>query len=661
MATAAELLKIISTQPDPEGHIVVGGDRFITVPENLKRLGVQYDHNIEKVTFDCPRKWDNNDMSQMAIYIVYARSNGSRGTFTERYPVSMPNAPTVTIDENDDSVMHFDWVISRNVTEVPGPISFMVCVMKTVGKTDEEGNETFVEEQHWNSEICNDCYISPGMEGDDYEPFDNVDVFTEFANSLAATLADKVSTSATAATNAQTAAETAAANAQNLSNDIINKYDRMRNYYASAIKNTISGHLPHADDVSPTEHDVKCLVRSKNLVSMSYVQGNSTTDKTIIQINGNTVTFPAHDGNLYGVMIDNAQLGLKVGHTYTASVGSVSAYDATSFGWRIGYIDGTETKIVSSTATFTVEKEIQRVMFRIGSPYTGNTESIIENIQIEEGSVATAFTSYVDPSTISVTGCGNNIIDCSNYTSQKSGFFSNVTLIDSNDTGTVITIKGANGASACANSSGWLVFNSKSKLNLRVGDKVTMSADITLIEEGIYGNVVKFAIMNDSAGKTSSSPNITLGSKQRFTVTRDVQVDGLHRLMLMVNSNTITVENIMVSINGKTEYEEYVGATFTPLSDGSCVVTSVSPSMNIFTTTPGVIVEAEYNADTKTYIDNIPSASDEQVESAVNKYIAENGNILIGVMSEIVLRDASTGKNYRVYVSDGKLHMGSEV
>lgn len=53
--------------------------------------------------------------------------------------------------------------------------------------------------------------------------------------------------------------------------------------------------------------------------------------------------------------------------------------------------------------------------------------------------------------------------------------------------------------------------------------------------------------------------------------------------------------------------------------------------------------------------------SDEQVEVAVNKYIEKNGNALIGVLSEFVLKDASTGKNYRVYISGGKLCMESEV
>ena len=146
MVTANELLKSL-TNSDAEGHIVIGIDRRIAVPTSLKRIAVQYDHNIETVTFDCPRYWDGLDMSRMAVYINYMRSDG----YTDSYPVS-----TVTVDSTDSSIMHFDWTISRNVTEVAGAISFLVCIKNT----DGEGNEV----NHWNSELCQDLTVSPGME-----------------------------------------------------------------------------------------------------------------------------------------------------------------------------------------------------------------------------------------------------------------------------------------------------------------------------------------------------------------------------------------------------------------------------------------------------------------------------------------------------------------
>lgn len=129
-----------------EGHIVIGRDRYITVPDDLKRIAVQYDHNIETVTFDCPRYWDGKDMSEMMIYVNYMRPDNAMGSFV---------CENITVDSDDEELMHFDWTITGNVTQIVGPISFLVCIKDT----DAEGNE----ENHWNSELNTDLYISQGM------------------------------------------------------------------------------------------------------------------------------------------------------------------------------------------------------------------------------------------------------------------------------------------------------------------------------------------------------------------------------------------------------------------------------------------------------------------------------------------------------------------
>jgi len=153
MSEATQLLnnldEINSRLADPsgEGHIIIGDDRFITVPDELKRIAVQYDHNIETVTFDCPRFWDDHDMSKMNVYINYLRSDKAPGVY---------KADNVRVDETDESIMHFDWTISKNVTSTAGNIVFLVCVKKA----DDEGNEG----NHWNSELCKDCYVSEGLE-----------------------------------------------------------------------------------------------------------------------------------------------------------------------------------------------------------------------------------------------------------------------------------------------------------------------------------------------------------------------------------------------------------------------------------------------------------------------------------------------------------------
>lgn len=157
---------VTSVDPSTEPHIVIGDDRTVTVPSELTEIGVQYDHNIETVTFDCPRYWDGHDLSQMKIYINYMRADGETGSCL---------AANVTTGEND--TMNFDWVISRHVTEMRGSITFLVCA-KSV---DSEGNEAM----HWNSKLCKDALnIAEGMEVNETIIDDNPDVITQILTRL---------------------------------------------------------------------------------------------------------------------------------------------------------------------------------------------------------------------------------------------------------------------------------------------------------------------------------------------------------------------------------------------------------------------------------------------------------------------------------------------
>lgn len=145
MSEAINLLNSLG-EAAAEGLITIDGDRMITVPDPLRRLAVQYDHNIETVTFECPRYWDGHDLSAMDIYINYICADNKPGAFKAINVVAADDAETMT----------FDWVISRDVTSAAGNIVFLICAKQV----DAEGNL----EYDWNSEICSSCYISKGME-----------------------------------------------------------------------------------------------------------------------------------------------------------------------------------------------------------------------------------------------------------------------------------------------------------------------------------------------------------------------------------------------------------------------------------------------------------------------------------------------------------------
>lgn len=136
-----------------EEHIVIGKDKIITVPDSLKRIAVQYDHNIETVTFDCPRYWDGVDMSNVDdgidIRVVYIRADG-KILATEVKP------ETIQVDAQNDQLMHFDWTVTIDTTSANGHISFLVHIRKT----DEAGNRLF----SWLTEPNTEMYVAQGFD-----------------------------------------------------------------------------------------------------------------------------------------------------------------------------------------------------------------------------------------------------------------------------------------------------------------------------------------------------------------------------------------------------------------------------------------------------------------------------------------------------------------
>lgn len=145
MSQAEDLLNSLTTDSEEE-HIIISSDRVIKVPDSLKKIAVQFDNNVRTVTFDCPRYSDGRDLSTMVICINYLLPNGDPGMYV---------VDAVEVDENDNTLMHFDWIIEEYVTKVNGTLSFLVCAKKT--KSDG------TNENHWNTELNQEMTISKGL------------------------------------------------------------------------------------------------------------------------------------------------------------------------------------------------------------------------------------------------------------------------------------------------------------------------------------------------------------------------------------------------------------------------------------------------------------------------------------------------------------------
>ena len=154
MTKAEELLGNLAnshlTNPGLEPHFIIDTARYIHVPKVLQRIAVQHDHQVETVTFDCPRYWDGIDMSKMYIYVNFMRPDKVRGRYL---------CKNVQVDPEDDNLMHFTWTIEQDATLAKGKLRFLVCIMKT-------GTDGALV-NHWNSELNDELFVSEGLECED--------------------------------------------------------------------------------------------------------------------------------------------------------------------------------------------------------------------------------------------------------------------------------------------------------------------------------------------------------------------------------------------------------------------------------------------------------------------------------------------------------------
>ena len=156
MITAEELLaRAAGTGFDDnttEEHVTVGTDGYINVPESIKKLGVQGDHNANTVRFDCPRYWDGRDLSELNILINYITADGAIGSYLIN---------DLRVSQSDDQMIEFSWVISDNVTVASGSVTIILCAKMV----DSSGRVT----THWHSELNSEFYITRGL-GDEDKP-----------------------------------------------------------------------------------------------------------------------------------------------------------------------------------------------------------------------------------------------------------------------------------------------------------------------------------------------------------------------------------------------------------------------------------------------------------------------------------------------------------
>lgn len=621
-------MNLYSVEPDTEQHIVIGDDRFIVVPEALKRIAVQYDHNIETITFDCPRYWDDHDLSKMAIYINYMLPNNSTG----KYIADNVRATGDT--------MSFDWTISREITQYKGSIAFLICI----NKTDEDGNEI----NHWNSELNRDCYIAEGMEGEEVVLNEYPDIVSQLLLRMKSVEEIRPLVDAAVTTVLEAKAEVAAAREEvkQAEDLVLQRTSEVRDAYANAIKNTETGEVVRVDDVSPIEHGVKTKVKSKNLAVR-------TSNKDIVTADG--VTFIVNeDGTVTanGTATSTAYYLMQIGTGYTSQTpikkGQYTLGMAPVQGCRVS-VGVRESESVertlyysthNNTVTFDITSDTARfdIILCVDAGYTV-TDAVFEPMLVE-GDTATEYTPYVDVSDAVIVRRGKNMFNPA-YTdgirdlNECTCWNSNITA--SKDTakifkpGVTYTISfEAEGlrdleySRLFASDIGFILY-SKSDAHESIPICLHVGANddewLTTGKKFRYQNTITIPDNFDDEG----------ADYRMFAYTqRAYNADGSAFL------NTIRFNYIQIEVGEEaTEPAEYTEAEYTADSDGNVYIPSMAPTMTLMSYVPGTMIECEYNRDSTAYLKSIMDA------------VAENN------ITNMV--DTVTGAFYYLSVANGKL------
>lgn len=566
-------------------HIVRDGGAHFTIDQFTRQVKngsinkttiVQFDHNSERLTFEIPLEVDGHTMTQcdlIEIHFINISTDGksqNKGT----YAVNDIKA------EGDTAV--FTWLISQNATQLAGSLNFFI-----VFKCTENGETVY----RWGTEIYKNLSISDGIDNGEEILVDYPDILAQWKNDLFGVGDTQEQRLLTVSAEQQAAI---VAKGKEVLATIPDEYEELQtgvdtlfNSVASGIKGKMSSTIVRADDVSPVEHEVVLKAHGKNLFGFNgrtvgdFGGYDSTARRTFV---GNCVYVGISASNYYdyqkcsytydeenerieittakawyGVGID---FKIKPDTTYFVSgeipdgcFVSVTQFDAN--GNNLGYQHCKDN-------TFKTNVNADWVVAILSCQIT-DTVYTFAKIQIEEGEVATEYTPYIDPTTVTLARCGKNLLRFPYVDGGIGDQYASAGITYTVNPDKSVT---ANGTAET---------NSYFRLcNVRFGDKY-------LYENTAIGGFACADCQYDD-GNGFSFIMITKGK----TVSNKVYYPQIERS----EKNT-----------GWESPKECL--TYTPTEDGVVHgVTSVSPTMTIMTDTEGVTIDCEYIVNTKTYIDN---------------------------------------------------------
>lgn len=166
----AHTMKIVDA--DPFFEINPDSRAILKQTKNEDNL-VQYDHNSERFTFSIPRIVEGHDMTECnKVVVEYLTINSdtkeqTKGTYAVK---------DLSVDADNAEKVVFTWLISQNVTQIAGVVSFAIrfsCV-------SDDGTIDYA----WNTDIYKGVTVSNGIYNDDEIVEQYADVLEQWKQEL---------------------------------------------------------------------------------------------------------------------------------------------------------------------------------------------------------------------------------------------------------------------------------------------------------------------------------------------------------------------------------------------------------------------------------------------------------------------------------------------
>ena len=380
-------------------------------------------------------------------------------------------------------------------------------------------------------------------------------------------------------------------NAKADARDVVALDTSARNTYANALKKTVSGVCTVSmDDVSPVPHDVAVEVKSENILPYPYSFTTKTINGVLFTDNGNgsiTVSGTSTHLAIFRLFADvNAPLpGVVKGKTYVCSGNSNNVTVSMTY-----YKEGETSSVgwLSGNGVAKATPEDMQGMYCYISVPAGVTVDETVYPKLQEGSTATPYTPYVDVSKTKLTATGKNIVDVSQAVLGKK-------LQWGASPGTPLAAHATDDKAAYI-------------LHIPVKGETTYTFSL---DNSVYwlNRIIEFDA-ND-LGVFHYPYYYTNTDKATYTITTQTTTAWVGVDLSNKNETAATAEdlkNIHLQIERGEKvspYESYSAETYMTNTDGTADITSVSPTMTVFTDNAGAIIDLEYNPDITKAMENV--------------------------------------------------------